>query len=97
MGNDHHSLVLNQPGERFLNSGFIFHIQAGAGFVEQDDRCVLQEGPGNGNALALAAGQLAAVFADFRLIFFRQFQGKFIAIGQPGRGQYFLVCGILFP
>ena len=46
------------------------HLQLGFGversrcFVQQDDRRVLDERASNGDTLALAAGQLQAVFAD---------------------------------
>ena len=36
---------------------FIFGVNIGSGFVQNDDWCVLHNRPGDGNALALAAGK----------------------------------------
>ena len=48
-------------------------------------------------ALALTAGQLAAVFADNRGIALRQLQREFVAVGKLCRRQDFIVARILFP
>ena len=63
MGDDKDGFVLYEPRKSLLNGSFVFHIQAGGGFVQQNDGRILQEGAGNGNALTLAAGKDAAILA----------------------------------
>ena len=64
VGDDEDGFVFDETGECLLNGCFVFHIQAGGGFVQQNDGRVLQKRTGDGNALTLAAGKLAAVLTD---------------------------------
>ncbi len=57
LGNDQHRLALEQAGKGGLDGAFVLHIQAGRGLVQQYDRRVLEQCPGDGDALALAAGE----------------------------------------
>ena len=41
------------PVERLLHQDFIFRVERGSGFVQQQDRRVLENGAGDGEALAL--------------------------------------------
>ena len=41
VGDDQNRLALEQSGEGFLNSTLIFHVQAGSGLIQKDDRCIL--------------------------------------------------------
>jgi hypothetical protein len=45
-----------------------FGVERGGRLVEDDDRCVLQDRPGDADALALAAGKLGAPVADQRVV-----------------------------
>lgn len=51
VGDNEDSLVLNKSGKCLLNGCFVLHVQTGSGFIQQNDRRILQEGAGNGNAL----------------------------------------------
>ena len=51
---------------------FGFRIERGGGLVEQDDRRVLDQRARDGDALALAAGELQAVLADRRVVAARE-------------------------
>ena len=53
--------------------------ERGCGFVQNDDRCVLHNRPGDGNALALAAGKRAACLADDGVKALRQRHDKVVA------------------
>ena len=64
VGDDEDGFVFDEAGECLLNGGFVLHIQAGGGFVQQNDRRVLQKRTGDGNALTLAAGKLTAILTD---------------------------------
>ncbi len=46
----------------------VLGIQRAGGFVEQEDRCVLQKGAGDAQALLLPAGEHAALVADDRFV-----------------------------
>ena len=95
MGDDEDGFVFDEAGERLLNGGFVFHIQAGGGFVQQNDGRVLQKSTGDGNALTFAAGKLAAVLADVGVPLVRQLLGKFLAVCQLCRRKDLLVGGPL--
>ena len=71
-----------------MNKGFVLHVQGCGCLVQQDNRRIFEECPGNGNALALTAGQLTTVFPNVRVPLVRQLFGKFIYICKPGRRQY---------
>ena len=45
---------LHQVREAFLDGGFGFGVEAGGGFVQNQDARVGQDGAGDGDALALA-------------------------------------------
>ena len=57
VGNDQggtaHSQIVKGP----LDLGFRHRVQCGGGFVQNQNGRILQENPGNGNALLLTAGQ----------------------------------------
>ena len=71
-----------EPGKCLLNGSFVLHIQAGGGFVQQNDGRILQKSTGDGNALTLAAGKGAAILADVGVPLVRQLFGKFLAVCQ---------------
>src|SRR2546427_3756489 len=54
--------------QRLLNGPLGFGVQRAGGFVEDQDGRVPQDRPGDGQALALAAGKLHAAFADDRRV-----------------------------
>ena len=96
MGDDQHGLALKKTGEGPLDLRLVLHIQRCGGFVQQDDGRVLQERPGDGDPLTLAAGELAAVFADDSSVSLGQLQRELIAVGQPCGRQDLVVRGVLF-
>jgi hypothetical protein len=70
-------------------------IQRRSGLVEDQQRRVFQQRPGNRQALALAAGQQYAVLADFGIEALRQLVDELLGIG-IGRGG-FDVCAARRP
>lgn len=54
--------------EAFLDGGFNFGIERAGGFVKQQDGCVFEHHAGDGDALALSAGEFHAAFADVRVV-----------------------------
>ncbi|MNJ69641.1 hypothetical protein D3C77_660150 [compost metagenome] len=56
MGDGDDGLALHHFIETFLDGHFNLRVQGAGGFVQQQDRGVLEHHPGDGNALALATG-----------------------------------------
>ena len=42
--NDQYRFIGDQAGERGLNQRFVLNVQRGGCFIQQDDRCILEEG-----------------------------------------------------
>ena len=63
-----------------------FGIERGGGFVEQDDRRILDQRARDRDALALAAGQLQAVLADRRVVAEREAHDEVVGVGRFGGG-----------
>src|SRR6185437_6516787 len=64
VGDGDHGAAAHQAGERLADDFLGFTVERRGGFVEQEERRVLEEGAGDGDALALAAGELDAAVAD---------------------------------
>ena len=58
MSDGNHGFALHQGFKAFLDGRFHFGVQRRGGLVHDQDRCVLEQYPGNGDALALAPRQL---------------------------------------
>jgi hypothetical protein len=50
--------------ERLLNERFAFAVEAGCGFIEQENRRLSQQCASNSNPLALSAGEFIAALAN---------------------------------
>ena len=57
MGDDERGAVCHQPFQRGLDLPFRLGVEGRGRLVEQQDRRVAQHGPGDGQALPLAAGE----------------------------------------
>ena len=90
MRNDNHRLVFHQCIQRPMNLFLIVCIQTGSGFIQQDDRCILDESACNGNSLLLAAGERIAAFAHHGFIAVRQCRNKLVALCRLCRCNDFL-------
>ncbi len=71
VGEDQRGAALHQAVERLLDHGLALRIDGGQRLVEDQDRRVAQERAGDGDALALAAGEPHAALADDRLVALR--------------------------
>ena len=67
-----------------LDHAFAFGIQGGGGFVQEEDGGIFQESAGNGEALLLSAGELAAFVADNGVVAFRLSEDEIVGEGLPG-------------
>ena len=64
VGDDQRGAALHQPVERLLHQDFIFSVERRSGFVQQQDRRVLENGAGDGEALPLATRKRHAALAE---------------------------------
>ena len=80
--------------ERVLDQRFRDHIDARGGFVHDQDARIRQDGAGDGNELALADGQVGAVFQDFGCITIGQVAHEGVEIGRSTSGGDLVVRGV---
>ena len=64
VGDGDHRLAPHQGFQAFLDRRLDFRVQRRGGLVHDQDRRILEQHAGNGDALALAAGELHAALAD---------------------------------
>ena len=75
MRDDQHGAVVHQALERLLDQPLALGVERRGGLVEQQDRRVLEQGPRDGQPLALAARDLHAALADHRVVALRRGRG----------------------
>ena len=63
-----HGLAGHQRAETLLDRGLDLAVERRGRLVEHQDRRVLEDHAGDGDALALAAGQLDAALADMSVV-----------------------------
>ena len=85
--------VLAEMLDRLLHGLFGFRIERRGGLVEQDDRRVADQRPGHRDALALAARQLRAEFADRRVVAEREAGDEIMGAGGLRRGDDLVLGG----
>ncbi len=72
VGDDHGGAALQGLGERLLDGRLGGVVQVGGGLVQDDHALAGQQQPGDGHALAFAAGEPVAALADDRVETVRQ-------------------------
>ena len=86
--------VREQTGKRLLHHGLVLDVQARRGLVQKDNGSILEQRTSNGDALALAAGELGTVLADHGVVALRHTAHELIAVGGMCGGQDLLVSGV---
>ena len=86
MGDDERRAAVHQAVERLLHQRLALGIERGGRLVEQQHRRILQDGAGDGDALALAAGKRDAALADLGVVALVQPGDEFVGLGGDGRG-----------
>ena len=84
VGGHEHGFAAHEFFERAHNQGFVFRVGVGGGFVQYQDGAALQDGAGNGDALALTAGKRRAAFADRGGVALWQFGDEIVGVGGAG-------------
>ena len=64
MGDDQNGAVLAESFQSILNGAFRLIVKSAGGLVQNQNRGIFEDGPCDGQALALAARQVKAVFTD---------------------------------
>ena len=95
VGDDEGGAVFHEPLQTFHDQRLGLGVQGRGGLVQDEDRRVLEQGPGYGQTLALAAGQVGALFAQDGVVAAGQAFDELMGIGEPGRGDHFLATGLL--
>src|SRR5207244_751354 len=72
MGYDEGRAMLHQMIERGLYQDLAFGIERGGRFIEQEERRLAQDRPGNGDTLPLPAGKRNAALAKWRIELLRK-------------------------
>lgn len=85
---------LHEPFERFLHEAFAFGVECRGGFVEDEDGRILEDGAGDGDALALSAGEAAAAVAHLGVVAFLAFHDEVVGIGDFRRFDDLLHRGV---
>src|ERR1700688_5086262 len=75
--------------QTFLNEGFRFRIEAGGGFVQDEDSRISKNGARDGDALLLSAGEFDAALADDGVVLVFECFGKFIDARDAASGEDF--------
>ena len=92
---DHQNgLVPSQGFNGLLQPVLILRVYIGGGFIQNHDGSILQDSPGDGDSLLLAAGKTGATFADDGVIALGQGENEVVATGFLRRSHHFLVGGI---
>src|ERR1700733_206049 len=84
--------ALAQLGKRFLHILLRFGIKSRSGFIEQNDRRVLDQSARNGDALPLAARKLHSMFADRRIVSGREAEDEVVRVGSFCGGDDFVIA-----
>ena len=84
MGDDQHGSTRANLTHIVLNDFFRLVIEGTRGLVKNQDTRIGDERPGDGDALALSAGQSGAVLAHHGVVALRQLTNKFVGTGQLG-------------
>ena len=94
VGDDQQGLPFGEGHDRALDFVLIFRIGKRGGFVQNHNGGVLQNGAGDGDTLALPAGELSARLSRRGVPAPVQSGQKLLTLGRPGRRQHLLVRGV---
>src|SRR5574343_372058 len=96
VGDGDRRAALDEVVERLLDLFFGLGVDRRGRFVEYQDARIDEQRAGDRDALALAAGQALAAFADQRVVAVRQAQDELVGVGGAGSGDNFLARCVRF-
>ena len=82
VGDDDHGAPLRDARQVILDDLFAFGVQRRGRFVEDQDTRIVDQRAGNGDALALAARQVAAALVDDRVIAVGELEDELMCASQ---------------
>ena len=94
VGDDEGGAALHEEVEAVLDHGFGLGVEGAGGFVEDEDARVGENGAGDGDALALAAGELDAALADDGVVAFGEALGELVDAGDAAGFHELLLGGV---
>src|SRR3569623_788861 len=83
--------------DRLLYEFFRFRIERGRGFIEQNDRCILDQRACDCDPLSLTSRKLGAVLANLRVVSKRKTGDKIMRISDLGSSNDLAIRRISFP
>jgi len=81
MGDDHNSALGLQTAEGLLDVLFVLGIDAGGRLIQEENRCPLEKGAGNGDSLPFSSGEKHSPLAYDRLVAFRKRYNELMSVG----------------
>jgi len=97
VGDDDDRFSFDDFGDGRVHFFFVLRVHEGCGLIQNHNGGVLQNGPCQGNALALPAGELLAAVPGHGMDALGQTGEKFHTLGFLRCGKHFRVCGFRFP
>ena len=94
MRNHDYGAVFCQNRERLLNQSFVLRIGKCCGFIQYDDRGVLEDRPRESHTLLLAAGEVGPFRPDDRIHSIRELFEDVAALGRGKSGLHLIPRGI---
>ncbi|CAN4000066.1 Bifunctional chorismate mutase/prephenate dehydratase, partial [Dysosmobacter welbionis] len=90
VGDHDNGAATGQLGERFLDQSLVLGVRKGGRLIEDHDGRVLQNGPGQGDALLLAAGEISPLGANRGVHTLGQLLQNVSALGSRQRREHLL-------
>ena len=81
VGDGHRGTRLHQTLQGILYQALALGVEGRGGFVEDEDRRILQDGTGDADALALSARESSATIADVRIEALFRLHDEVVGIG----------------
>ena len=94
VGDDEGGAALHEEIEAVLDHGFGLGVEGAGGFVEDEDAGVGEDGAGDGDALALAAGELDAALAYDGVVLLGETLGELVDAGDAAGVHELLFGGV---
>src|SRR4029077_6180409 len=93
VSDDEGGAAAHQVAQPLLNERLGLGIEAGGGFVENEDAWIGENGARDGNPLLLPAGKTYAAFPNDGVVLFLEGFGEFVDAGDLAGGENILFAG----
>ena len=94
VGNHKHGVLPFELVDGLLHQPFALGVEGAGGFIEDQQLWIAQDGSGQGKALALAAAEAVAAFADQGVVAFWKIRDETIGLGFFCGGRYFCLRSV---